>query len=147
MEYEHILVSKAGRISDIVKITVFAVAGVYLLYNSYHEFVTHGTFQAISASLLMGLLSLFAVNYRRLNYISQLGVVRETYTWFGCHRDVLDWQNIKFITLMKEKDVIKAYFEDGTQGCKVLFDNSQDKELRIKLAECAPQLEINEIQK
>jgi|GEM_PF-6467321 len=146
-ENKKILISKTGRFSDNIKIILFALAGIYLLYNSYHEYVTQGTLQTILASLLMGLLSLFAVNYRRLNYISRIGVVREKHSWFGCHRDVLRWTDIKFITLIYETEVIKAYFEDGTQGCKVLFDKSQDRELKNALSELAPGIEINKIQK
>ena len=72
-------------------------------------------------------------------------MVKETHTWVTHHRELLKWEEIKFITIMKKRKQTLVFLEKDTLGWKLLFDNDQVSDLKNLFAKYAPDIEINDM--
>ena len=72
-------------------------------------------------------------------------IFKETHTWVTHHRELLKWEEIKFITIMKKRKQTLVFLEKDTLGWKLLFDNDQVADLKDMFAEYAPDIEINDM--
>ena len=97
------------------------------------------------SNLIIGFASFFALKYQKIVYLSPIGMVKETHTWVTHHRELLKWEEIKFITIMKKRKQTLVFLEKDTLGWKLLFDNDQVSDLKNLFAKYAPDIEINDM--
>lgn len=90
-------------------------------------------------------MAFFVVGYRKLVYVSRGGVVRETSTWLTHHRELLEWSEVRFVTIMYRGNSAMVFLERDSLGWKLLFEKDQIPQLKIFFQEYMPEVEINEI--
>lgn len=96
-------------------------------------------------NLLIGCMAFFVIKYQKLIYVSPLGMVRETHTWLTSHRELLRWDEVKFITIMYRGASAIVFLERDAMGWKVLFGKEQIPALKELFEEYLPDAEVNEI--
>jgi hypothetical protein len=144
-ELENLLVSRSGRTTSYFKSATFAAIGIYLLGGTFWRYYSLGVRDNILPELMLGFASFFVLNYRKLVYISPIGMVKETHTWITHHREVMKWEEINFITLMHKGDETMVFLERDTLGWKVLFKCDQVNDLKKIFKQYIPDIEINEM--
>ena len=127
------------------KTATFAAIGVYLLGSTFWRYYSLGITDKVLPNIILGFASFFALRYRKLVYVSPIGMVRETHTWITHHREVLKWEEIQFSTLMNRKSETMVFLERDVLGWKVLFERDQVEDLKRIFKQYIPDIEINEI--
>jgi hypothetical protein len=144
-ELENLLVSRSGRTTSNYKTATFAAIGIYLIGGTLWRYYSQGVTEKILPNIILGFASFFALNYRKLVYLSPIGMVKETHTWITHHREVMKWEDIKFITLMHKGGETMVFLERDTLGWKVLFKCDQVNDLKKIFKQYIPDIEINEM--
>ena len=144
-ELENLLVSRSGRTTSNYKTATFAAIGIYLIGGTLWRYYSQGVTEKILPNIILGFASFFALNYRKLVYLSPIGMVKETHTWITHHREVMKWEDIKFITLMHKGGETMVFLERDTLGWKVLFERDQVCDLKKFFKQYIPDIEINEM--
>ena len=144
-ELENLLVSRSGRTTSNYKTATFAAIGIYLIGGTLWRYYSQGVTEKILPNIILGFASFFALNYRKLVYLSPIGMVKETHTWITNHREVMKWEDIKFITLMHKGGETMVFLERDTLGWKVLFERDQVSDLKKFFKQYIPDIEINEM--
>lgn len=126
-----------------VKSTIFALTGVYLIGLTAWRYFSSGVSTGAQYALLVGALSFFVVKYRKLVYVSSVGVVRETRTWRTAHREVFLWDDVQFISIIFRGNEAMVFMERDSMGWKVLFGRDQIPALREIFAKYIPDIEID----
>lgn len=144
-ELENLLVSRSGRTTSNYKTATFAAIGIYLIGGTLWRYYSQGVTEKILPNIILGFASFFALNYRKLVYLSPIGMVKETHTWITHHREVMKWEDIKFITLMHKGGETMVFLERDTLGWKVLFERDQVSDLKKFFKQYLPDIEINEM--
>ena len=144
-ELENLLVSRSGRTTSNYKTATFAAIGIYLIGGTLWRYYSQGVTEKILPNIMLGFASFFVLNYRKLVYISPIGMVKETHTWITHHREVMKWEDIKFITLMHKGGETMVFLERDTLGWKVLFERDQVSDLKKFFKQYIPDIEINEM--
>ena len=144
-ELENLLVSRSGRTTSNYKTATFAAIGIYLIGGTLWRYSSQGVTEKILPNIILGFASFFALNYRKLVYLSPIGMVKETHTWITHHREVMKWEDIKFITLMHKGGETMVFLERDTLGWKVLFERDQVSDLKKFFKQYIPDIEINEM--
>lgn len=127
------------------KTATFAAIGVYLIGGTLWKYYSLGIADKVLPNLILGFASFFVLKYQKLVYVSPVGMVKETHTWITHHREVMKWEEVKFITLMHKKDQTMVFLERDNLGWKVLFQRDQVNDLRRIFKQYIPDIEINEI--
>ena len=125
LELENLLVSRSGRTTSNYKTATFAAIGIYLIGGTLWRYYSQGVTEKILPNIILGFASFFALNYRKLVYLSPIGMVKETHTWITHHREV--------------------FLERDTLGWKVLFERDQVSDLKKFFKQYIPDIEINEM--
>lgn len=144
-ELDRLLVSKSGQAAGRLKSIAFGLTGAYLIAMTAWRYFALGISSGAQYSLLVGALSFFVIRYQKRIYISPAGMVKETRTWLTSHRDILGWDEIKFVTVMYKGNQAMAFIERDTLGWKALFDRDQIPRLKELFGEYIPDVEIDEI--
>ncbi len=144
-ELENLLVSRSGRTTSNYKTAAFVAIGVYLIGGTLWRYFSLGITDKALPNIILGFASFFALNYRKLVYVSPIGMVKETHTWITHHREVMKWEELKFITLMHKKGETMVFLERDLLGWKVLFERDQVDDLKKIFKRYIPDIEINEI--
>ena len=144
-ELENLLVSRSGMTASNYKTATFAAIGVYLIGGTLWKYYSLGIADKVLPNLILGFASFFVLKYQKLVYVSPVGMVKETHTWISHHREVMKWEEVKFITLMHKKDQTMVFLERDNLGWKVLFQRDQVNDLRRIFKQYIPDIEINEI--
>ncbi len=144
-ELENLLISRSGRTTSNYKTATFAAIGIYLIGGTLWRYYSQGVTEKILPNIILGFASFFALNYRKLVYLSPIGMVKETHTWITHHREVMKWEDIKFITLMHKGGETMVFLERDTLGWKVLFERDQVSDLKKFFKQYIPDIEINEM--
>ena len=144
-ELENLLVSRSGRTTNNYKTATFVAIGVYLIGGTLWKYYSQGVTEKILPNIILGFASFFALNYRKLVYLSPIGMVKETHTWITHHREVMKWEDVKFITLMHKGGETMVFLERDTLGWKVLFERDQVSDLKKFFKQYIPDIEINEM--
>ena len=142
---QRLLVSKTGSANSNFKTFTFAAIGVYLPGSTLWRYYSRGITEGMLSNLIIGFASFFALKYQKIVYLSPIGMVKETHTWVTHHRELLKWEEIKFITIMKKRKQTLVFLEKDTLGWKLLFDNDQVSDLKNLFAKYAPDIEINDM--
>jgi len=144
-ELENLLVSRSGMTASNYKTATFAAIGVYLIGGTLWKYYSLGIADKVLPNIILGFASFFVLKYQKLVYVSPIGVVKETHTWITHHREVMKWEEIKFITLMHKKGETMVFLERDSLGWKVLFERDQVEDLKRIFKQYIPDTEINEI--
>lgn len=104
-----------------------------------------GIVKGAQYNLLVGLMAFFVVGYRKLIYVSRGGVVRETSTWLTRHRELLEWSEVRFVTIIYRGNSAMVFLERDSLGWKALFEKDQIPQLKKLFQEYMPEVEINEM--
>ena len=127
------------------KTATFVAIGVYLIGMTFWRYYSLGVTDKALPNIIIAAASFFALRYQKLVYVSPIGVVKETHTWITHHREVMKWEDIKFITLMYKRGVTMVFLERDSLGWKVLFERDQMVDLKKIFNNYIPDIEINEI--
>ena len=144
-ELENLLIYKTATFAAIGITATFAAIGIYLIGGTLWRYYSQGVTEKILPNIILGFASFFALNYRKLVYLSPIGMVKETHTWITHHREVMKWEDIKFITLMHKGGETMVFLERDTLGWKVLFERDQVSDLKKFFKQYIPDIEINEM--
>ena len=143
---QRLLISKTGSTNTNLKTFTFAAIGVYLIGSTAWRYFSAEITDAMTSNLIIGAASFFVLKYQKIVYVSPVGMVKETHTWVTHHRDLLRWEDIAFITIMRKRKQTLVFLERDTLGWKLLFDNDQIDELKSLFEQYVPDVEINDIQ-
>lgn len=127
------------------KTATFAAIGVYLLGGTLWRYYYQGITDKVLPNIILGVASFFVLKYQKLVYVSPIGMIKETHTWITHHREVMKWEEIKFITLMHKRVETMVFLERDSLGWKVLFERDQVEDLKRIFKQYIPDIEINEI--
>ena len=144
-ELENLLVSRSGMTASNYKTATFAAIGVYLIGGTLWKYYSLGIADKVLPNIILGFASFFVLKYQKLVYVSPIGVVKETHTWITHHREVMQWEEVNFITLMHKKGETMVFLERDNLGWKVLFQRDQVNDLKKIFKQYIPDIEINEI--
>ncbi|MEG1798858.1 MAG: hypothetical protein RR214_01610 [Synergistaceae bacterium] len=143
---QRLLVSKTGSANTNMKTFTFAAIGVYLIGSTAWRYFSAGITDGMTSNLIIGAAAFFVLKYQKVVYVSPVGMVKETHTWITHHRELLRWEDIAFITIMRKRKQTLVFLERDTLGWKLLFDNDQVDELKSLFEQYIPEVEINDIQ-
>ena len=129
---ESLLVSASGREAGKWKSITFAMIAVYLLLTAL-------------LNLFLGCCSVVVIKYEKLIYVSPLGFVKETHTWVSHHRELLPWNEVKYVTLTTRGSRLMALIEKDEIGWKLFFKKDDLPELKEILKKHAPKVPVNDI--
>ena len=98
-----------------------------------------------SAQPFLGCCSVVVIKYEKLIYVSPLGFVKETHTWVSHHRELLPWNEVKYVTLTTRGSRLMALIEKDEIGWKLFFKKDDLPELKEILKKHAPKVPVNDI--
>ena len=142
---ESLLVSASGREAGKWKSITFAMIAVYLLLTAVWQFSHEGVTQRALLNLFLGCCSVVVIKYEKLIYVSPLGFVKETHTWVSHHRELLPWNEVKYVTLTTRGSRLMALIEKDEIGWKLFFKKDDLPELKEILKKHAPKVPVNDI--
>lgn len=142
-ELDRLLVSKSGWAVGRLKSIIFALSGLYLIAITAWRYISRGVSDGAQYTLLVGALSFIVIRYRKLVYVSNVGVVRETRTWRTAHREILPWNEVQFISIIFRGNEAMVFMERDSMGWKVLFGRDQVPALLDIFAKYIPDVEID----
>ena len=117
---QRLLVSKTGSANSNFKTFTFAAIGVYLLGSTLWRYYSRGITEGMLSNLIIGFASFFALKYQKIVYLSPIGMVKETHTWVTHHRELLKWEEIKFITIMKKRKLTQRRIRQKSLAPRLL---------------------------
>lgn len=132
---EDIVLSRSGTPFPKWMSWLVLVVGLLLVADGMRDFAFH--------KLFVGACCAYAAGYRKKMYLADEGIVRESGTWFRKGREVLPWDEVKFVTLAFKGKEMMAFFERDITGWKLLFDREQEAEVRKMLARKIPKVEVD----
>ena len=118
---ESLLVSASGREAGKWKSITFAMIAAYLLLTAVWQFSHEEVTQRALLNLFLGCCSVVVIKYEKLIYVSPLGFVKETHTWVSHHRELLPWNEVKYVTLTTRGSRLMALIEKDEIGWKLFF--------------------------
>jgi hypothetical protein len=142
---ERLLVSRSGKKNGFTQTAVFFMAACCFLFTAWLRWRDSANLKEAGYSLIIAAGFFIALKYEKLIYISREGFVKETHTWFTHHREILRWDEVRFITLMYRRRDLMLFAERDTLGWKVPFELSQAGEVKALLERYIPEVEVNEI--
>ncbi|MDR1482251.1 MAG: hypothetical protein LBI74_06470 [Synergistaceae bacterium] len=117
--------------------------GLALFYSAYSLFAKDGFSANSFYSAGLGAVCVIGAGIRRKLYLSDVGIVRETYCWGRMIRTILSWKDVKHVTLAYKGKNMIAFFEVGFMGWRVPFSRSQDNNVRDVIEEMIPDTEVD----
>lgn len=120
----------------------FVAIAVYLAVTAVIEFTKSGADQRVWLNIFLFICALLVLKFEKRIYVSPLGFVKETKTWFSHHREVLSWDEIRHVTLMTKGTALTAYLEKDVTGWKLLFTRNDMATLDGIFRRYAPKLKV-----
>lgn len=140
---EDLLTAKSGRESSAKwKTVTFVLLAVYLLGTAGWQIWNAGFSSRAVTNLFLGVCSLVVTRFEKKMYVSPLGIVKETRTWFSHHREILRWEEIRHITLMIRGERMMAFLERDALGWKVPFLKSDMPKMDGIIKQYAPRVPV-----
>ena len=122
---------------------VFAVVlGVFALTAAYRVYVAEGLGGKVVYNLAVAVICLCGAGISKRLYLADVGVVRETHSWGRVIRRVLDWGDIRHVSIARRPRNIMVFFEVDFTGWKVMFAREQEAEVLDILEDMIPDVEI-----
>jgi len=142
---ESLLVSASGREAGKWKSISFVIIAVYLFFTAGWQFTHGGMTQKALLNLFLGCCSVMVIKYEKRIYVSPLGFVKETHTWISHHRELLPWNEIKYVTLTTKGNRMMTLIEKDAIGWKLFFSKDDHAKLKEILKRYAPKVPVNDI--
>ncbi|MCF0247957.1 MAG: hypothetical protein HUJ86_05050 [Synergistes sp.] len=142
---EVLLASASGRELGRMKSIVFALIAAYLFLSGGWLIFHHGETQKILMNIGLGFCALAVVKYVKKVYVSPIGFVKETHTWFSHHREILPWSDVKSVTINVRGQNMMALIERDIVGWKLFFYKNEKEKLKSILKEYVPNVPINDL--
>ena len=139
---DSLLESKSSAYSRGWRRFTFAAIGVYLAASAIYEFAKSGASQRVFLNVFLCLCAFLVLKFEKRIYVSPLGFVKETKTWFSHHREILAWDEIGHVTLVTKGLSLTAFLEKDITGWKVLFTRNDLAALDGIFRKYAPKLKV-----
>lgn len=139
---EVILLSPSGREAGLWKSITFVIIAAYLLATGIWMINQTGLTQRAIVNIALGLCSIVVTKYEKKIYLSPVGFVKETHTWFSHHRQILPWNEIQHVTLMSKGEKLIAFIERDTLGWKLFFDRKDIPLIKDTVKQHGPKIPI-----
>lgn len=107
------------------------------------RYFARGVTAGAQYTLLVGVLSFFVIRYQKLVYASPAGMVKETRTWLTNHREIMRWDEVRFVSIIYRGKEAMVFLERDEFGWKTLFGRDQVPALMDIFAEYIPAVEID----
>lgn len=132
---EELLVSRSGTPFPKWMKWMGLVAGILLVADGMRGFEFH--------KILVGAVLAYVAGYDKRIFISPEGVVRETRTWIAARSTLLPWEEIQYVNFAYRGSKMFCFFERGVTGLRVLFERSDEPEIRRILDLYIPDVETS----
>ncbi len=109
------------------------LVGILLIGDGMRSFMFH--------KILVGAVLAYVSGYDKRIVISPDGIVRQTRTWITSSSTLLPWNEIKYVNFAYKGSRMMCFFEKDVTGLKVLFERSDEPEIRRILAKYIPEVE------
>ncbi len=130
---EELLVSRSGTpFPKWMKWACLAV-GIMLVADGMRSFMFH--------KILVGAVLAYISGYEKRIFLSPEGVVRQTRTWITGHSTMLPWDEVQHVGFAYRGSKMQCFFEKDITGWKVLFERSDEPEVRRILDLYIPDVE------
>ena len=122
---------------------VFAVVlGLFALVTAYRVYAAEGLVPKVAYNLVVAVICICGAGIGKRLYLSDVGVVRETHSWGRVIRRVLDWDDIRHVSVARRPKNIMVFFEVDFTGWKVMFARDQEAEVLDILGDMIPDVEV-----
>lgn len=122
---------------------VFAVVlGIFALATAYRIYAAEGLVGRVVYNLVVAVICLCGAGISKRLYLADVGVVRETHSWGRVIRNVLDWDDIRHVSIARRTKNIMVFFEVDFTGWKVMFARDQEAEVLDILGDMIPDVEV-----
>lgn len=138
------LVSISGKTMPLYMKLMIGAMSVLLLGDSMRVYLTSAG-GGVIFKFLVGAACLYSLGFQKEIYLCEEGIVKETKSFLSKNREVLPWSSINAVLFAYKKDNLLAMFEVSTTGWKVLFDKSQEAQLREIIGRNLPDINIEKI--
>lgn len=119
--------------------------GIIFLHAAYKDIVS-GKFEAeLAYNLFIGFVCVCGARINRKVYLSDIGIIRELDCWGRVTRRIVQWDDIRHVTLAFRRGRLMAFFEIDTTGLKILFSAAQGSDVRDILDEYIPDVEVTDL--
>jgi hypothetical protein len=109
------------------------VVGILLVGDGMRTFAFH--------KILVGAVLAYVSGFEKRIVLSPQGLVRQSKTWITNHRTIIPWEEIQYVNFAFRGSRMMCFFEKGVTGLKVLFDKSDEPEVRRILDLYIPEVE------
>ena len=130
---EELLVSRSGTPFPKWMKWMGLAVGLLLVGDGMRSFMFH--------KILVGAVVAYVSGFDKRIFLSPEGRVRQTKTWLGGHLTVLPWEEVRHVGFAYRGSKMLCFFEQEITGLKVLFDRSDEPEVRRILALHIPEVE------
>jgi hypothetical protein len=118
------------------------ILGVFALVTAYRAYAAGGLTGKVLYNLVVAVICICGVGISKRLYLSDIGVVRETHSWGRVIRRVLDWDDVRHVSIARRPKNIMVFFEVGFTGWKVLFARDQEAEVLDIIEDMIPDVEV-----
>lgn len=134
-DLEELLVSRSGTPFPKWMKWMGLAVGILLVGDGMRSFMFH--------KILVGAVLAYVAGYDKRILISTEGVVRQTRTWLGSRSTLLPWEDIQHVGFAYRGSKMQCFFEQGVTGLRVMFDRSDEPEIRRILDLYIPDVETS----
>ena len=123
--------SVSSRVFTRRKKWILAVLGVYLFIASFFMFSSGVSFGELFHVIFVGAICLYLTTFELRMFITQNGMVRESKTMLNKKSELLPWDDVSYVTIVKKKGAMTAYFaRNESLGWKMKFSEEQSNEVQ-----------------
>ncbi len=120
----------------------FGALAVYFAASGIVEFLNSGAGQKAVLIAFLCVCAALAMKFEKRIYASPIGFVKETSTWFSRRREVLAWNDIRYVTLVTKGTGLTAFLERDVTGWKLLFARNDAAALDTLFKRYAPKVKV-----
>jgi hypothetical protein len=118
------------------------VLGLFALVTACRVYSAEGLTGKVVYNLVVAVICICGVGISKRLYLSDVGIVRETHSWGRVIRRVLDWDDVRHVSIARRPKNIMVFFEVGFTGWKVLFARDQEAEVLDIIDDMIPDVEV-----
>ncbi|HPC75730.1 MAG: hypothetical protein WBJ42_03245 [Thermovirgaceae bacterium] len=115
------------------------VVGILLVGDGMRSFAFH--------KVLVGAVLAYVSGFDKRIVLSPEGIVRQTRTWITRHSTTIPWGEVQYVNFAYRGSKMMCFFERGVTGIRVLFDRSDEPEVKRILGRYIPDVETGTLGK
>jgi len=132
---EELLVSRSGTPFPKWMEWFALLVGILLVGDGMRTFAFH--------KMLVGAVLAYVSGFEKRIVLSPQGLVRQTRTWITNHSTTIPWEEVQYVNFAFRGSRMMCFFEKGVTGLRVLFDKSDEPEVRRILNLYIPDVETS----